>query len=81
MRESATNMAPLGKALVIIGLLIAAAGVLLWGGSSLPLISRLGHLPGDIYIRRNNFAFYLPVTTCVVLSIIISLIIGLLRRW
>ena len=74
-------MAPVAKALVIIGLLIALFGLLVWSGSSRPLINRLGRLPGDIYIRRDNFTFYLPVSTCIVLSIVISLVIGLLRRW
>jgi hypothetical protein len=73
-------MASLGKALVIIGLLIAVLGLLFWSGSSIPLVSRLGRLPGDIYIRRDNFTFYLPITTCIVLSIVVSLLIGLLRR-
>jgi hypothetical protein len=73
-------MALLGKALIIIGLLIAALGLWLWSGSSMPLVNRLGHLPGDIYIRRDNFTFYLPITTCIVLSIAISLLVGLLRR-
>jgi Protein of unknown function (DUF2905) len=74
-------MARLGKALVVIGLLIALFGLLVWDGGSLPLLNRLGRLPGDIYIRRDNFTFYVPVTTCILLSIIISLVIGLLRRW
>jgi len=73
-------MAPLGKALVIIGLLIAVLGLLVWNGGSIPLVSRLGRLPGDIYIRRHNFTFYLPITTCIVLSVVISFLIGLLRR-
>ena len=66
--------------MVIIGLLIAVLGLLFWSGSSIPLVSRLGRLPGDIYIRRDNFTFYLPITTCIVLSIVVSLLIGLLRR-
>jgi hypothetical protein len=74
------TMAPLGRALVIIGLLIASIGLLLWGGGSLPLLNRLGRLPGDIYIRRDNFTFYLPITTCIIVSIVISLFIRLLRR-
>ncbi|HJU12377.1 MAG TPA: DUF2905 domain-containing protein [Candidatus Binataceae bacterium] len=74
-------MAALGKGLVIIGLLLALCGLLLWTGGSLPIVNRLGRLPGDIYVRRDNFTFYLPVTTCIIVSIIISLVIGLLRRW
>jgi Protein of unknown function (DUF2905) len=73
-------MAPLGKALVIIGLLIVLAGLLVWGGGSMPLVNRVGHLPGDIYLRRANFSFYFPITTCILLSIVVSLVIGLLRR-
>jgi hypothetical protein len=73
-------MAPLGKALVIIGLLIALVGLLAWRGDFLPLVNRLGRLPGDIYIRRANFSFYFPITTCILLSIVVSLVIGLLRR-
>jgi hypothetical protein len=73
-------MAPVGKALVIIGLLVAVCGLLAWSGGSLPVVNRLGRLPGDIHIRRGNFTFYLPITTCIVLSIVISLLIKLLRR-
>jgi DUF2905 family protein len=74
-------MAPIGKALVIIGLLVALLGILVWSGGSVPLINRFGRLPGDLYIRRDNFAFYFPITSCIVLTIVISLVIGLLRRW
>jgi hypothetical protein len=73
-------MAPLGKALVIIGVIIALVGLLFWAGGSIPLINRLGRFPGDIYIRRGNFTFYLPITTCILLSIVASLLIGILRR-
>ena len=74
-------MAAIGRALVIIGLLVALLGILVWSGGSVPIINRLGRLPGDLYIRRANFAFYFPITSCIVLSIVISLVIGLLRRW
>jgi hypothetical protein len=74
-------MTALGKTLIVIGLFLALAGLLLWSTGSVPLINRLGRLPGDIFIRRDNFTFYLPLTTCIVLSIIISLVVGLLRRW
>ena len=73
-------MAALGKPLVIIGLLVALLGLLVWGGGSIPLVNRLGRLPGDINIRRDNFTFYLPITTCILVSIVISLLVGLLRR-
>jgi len=73
-------MVHLGKALVLVGLLVALLGLLIWGGSSLPLVNRLGRLPGDVYIQRDNFSIYLPIATCLVLSILLSLLIGLLRR-
>jgi hypothetical protein len=69
-----------GKSLFVIGLIVALLGLLVWSGSSVPLLNRLGRLPGDIYIRRDNFSFYVPITTCIVVSIIISLLLGLLRR-
>jgi hypothetical protein len=67
--------------LVIVGLLVALLGLLVWGGGSIPLVNRLGRLPGDIYIRRDNISLYLPITTCIVLSVVLSILIGLLRRW
>ena len=79
--DDSVNMAPVGKVLVIIGVLVALLGILVWSGGSIPAINRLGRLPGDLYIRRDNFTFYFPITTCIVLSIVISLVIGLLRRW
>ncbi len=73
-------MAPLGKALAIIGLLLALLGLVIWSGGSAPMLNRLGRLPGDIYIRRGNFSFYFPITTAIVVSVIISLLLALLRR-
>ena len=70
----------LGKSLFVIGLFVALLGLLIWSGGSVPLLNRLGRLPGDVYIKRDNFSFYLPITTCIVVSIIISLLLGLLRR-
>jgi hypothetical protein len=75
------DMAPLGKALIAFGLLMVLFGLLLWGGSSVPLLGRLGRLPGDIYVRRPGFAFYFPITTALVVSIVVSLLLALLRRW
>lgn len=68
--------AGIGKLLLIVGLLIAAVGLLLMFGPKIPL---LGKLPGDIVIRRENFTFYFPLTTCIVLSILISLLLKLFR--
>jgi hypothetical protein len=70
-------LAPLGKWLVAMGLLMAVAGLVLWGLGSL---GWFGHLPGDIYYRRGNVTFYFPLATCILLSIIVSLVLMLLRR-
>jgi hypothetical protein len=70
-------MAPLGKGLIVLGLLIAAFGAAIWLFSGVPLI---GKLPGDIYIRRGNFTFYFPLATCILISIVISLLFALMRR-
>jgi len=70
-------MAPLGKVLIVIGLSLVVLGVALWGlgPSFMP-----GRLPGDIYVRRGNFTFYFPITTAIVVSIVLSLIATWLRR-
>lgn len=70
-------MAPLGKALIVIGLLLAVLGAALWGLGSATM---LGRLPGDIYLRRGSFTFYFPITTAIVISVILSLLLALLRR-
>jgi len=70
-------LAPLGKWLVAMGLLMALAGLVLWGLGSL---GWFGHLPGDIYYRRGNVTFYFPLATCILLSIIVSLLLMLFRR-
>jgi hypothetical protein len=73
-------MAPLGKLLVLFGLLFVAAGLILWGGGHIPLFNRLGRLPGDIYIRREHFSFYFPLTTSIAISLFLSALLMLLRR-
>ena len=64
----------MGKALVLVGLGIAALGVAVLLG--LPI----GRLPGDIFVRRGNFSFYLPLATSIVLSILLTLLLALFRR-
>ena len=64
----------MGRVLILVGLAIAAIGVLVSVG--LPL----GRLPGDIAVKRDNFSFYFPITTSIILSIILTLIFNLFRR-
>jgi hypothetical protein len=64
----------MGKALVLLGLGIAGIGLLVMLG--LPL----GRLPGDLAVKRDNFSFYFPITTSIILSILITVILALFRR-
>jgi len=73
-------MAQIGKSLIILGLVLAALGLVLWGAWSVPVLSRIGRLPGDIYVRRGNFTLYFPITTAILVSIALSLILAWLRR-
>ncbi|HSR36340.1 MAG TPA: DUF2905 domain-containing protein, partial [Desulfurivibrionaceae bacterium] len=70
-------MTGLGKTLIILGLVIAALGALLTLAGKLPW---LGRLPGDIYVKRENFTFYFPLATSILISLLLSLILWLLRR-
>jgi len=71
----------LGKALVVLGLVLAAIGSLLLLGFRLPpALQWLGRLPGDIIIQRKNFTIYFPIATSVVISIVFTLVMWLLGR-
>ena len=71
-------MSDVGKVLIVVGLTLALLGVLLWLGGRMNL--PLGRLPGDIRIERDNFKFYFPLTTCVLISVVATLILWLLKR-
>jgi hypothetical protein len=66
-----------GKFLVIIGIAIVVLGIILWTGIGAGF---LGKLPGDIRIERGNSVFYFPIVTCIVISIVLSLIFSFFRR-
>jgi uncharacterized protein YybS (DUF2232 family) len=70
-------MADLGKFLVVVGLLVACVGALLWSG-----IGRawLGRLPGDIHYTKGNFSFHFPIVTCLLLSLLLTFILWLFRK-
>jgi hypothetical protein len=63
-----------GALLVIIGLAVAGAGALIWLGVP------LGRLPGDLVIRRGSGTLYLPITTSLLVSVVLSLAVWLFRR-
>jgi hypothetical protein len=64
----------LGKGLILIGLLITAVGVLFLFSEK---IGWIGRLPGDITIRRGNFTVHFPLATCLIISVLLSLLIWL----
>ncbi len=68
----------LGKGLLLFGLVLVGLGLLLTLGPKLP--GRLGRLPGDIILRRENFTFYFPLVTCLLVSVILSLLLWLFSR-
>jgi Protein of unknown function (DUF2905) len=68
----------LGRLLIMAGLLLAALGVVVTFAGKLPF--RIGRLPGDIYIQGKNTTFYFPLATCLLASIVLSLILWIFRR-
>jgi hypothetical protein len=70
-------MEGLGKALILFGLLLIIVGVFLSLEIKIPW---LGQLPGDIYIKRERFTFYFPLTTCLLLSVLLTLVLFLFKR-
>ncbi len=71
------GMAP-GRMLIILGLILVGVGVLVTFAGRLPF--RLGRLPGDIHIHGRNSTFYFPLMTCIVVSVVLSLVMWILRR-
>ncbi len=67
----------LGKALILLGIVLCAFGAVLIAAGRVPW---LGRLPGDIVIRRENFTFVFPLVSCLVVSAVLSLLMYLLRR-
>jgi len=61
----------MGRSLIVIGLCIAALGVLVSVAGKVPF---LGKLPGDILIKRDHFTFYFPLTTCLLISLLLMVI-------
>lgn len=68
-----------GRMLIVLGVVLVVAGVLFSLGARLPF--RLGRLPGDIYIHGKNSSFYFPLATCILLSILFSVVMWLARRF
>jgi Protein of unknown function (DUF2905) len=74
-------MADLGRMLVVLGIVLIVVGGMLWlGGAAAGKIPFLGRLPGDVHIQRDNWSFYFPLTTSILLSIVLTLVLSLLTR-
>ncbi len=67
----------IGKFLIFGGIFIVVIGIIFLFGDKIPF---LGKLPGDIYIKKENFTFYFPIVTSIVLSLLISLIFYLFKK-
>ena len=70
-------MSGLGKSLIFLGLTITVIGVVISLAGKIPW---LGRLPGDFAFKRENFSFYVPLGTCLLVSLLLSLISWLFRR-
>lgn len=66
-----------GKILIIIGLITAGIGLLFFAGDKIPWV---GRLPGDLFIKGKKATFYFPITTCIIISIIMTLVLFLFRH-
>jgi hypothetical protein len=71
-------MQEVGKLVVLVGVFVVIAGVILWRFPS--LFNWVGKLPGDISIQKENFSLYFPVVTCLLVSILVTLLSWLFRR-
>jgi len=70
-------MNAIGRILILLGVVLVVMGVVLLFGPKIPV---LGKLPGDISIERKGYALYVPITTCVLISIVLTLLMWLLGR-
>lgn len=68
---------PLGILLIGLGVVVIVAGLLVWTGA----LSWVGRLPGDVRIERQNVRFYFPITSMILISLALTLILNLLRRF
>jgi hypothetical protein len=70
-------MPEVGKVLVIVGAVVVAVGALLWSGFGR---GWLGQLPGDVNYSRGNFSFHFPIVTCIIVSILLTVLMRLFRK-
>jgi len=71
------DLAPFAKTVILAGMIVTVIGILFLFIDKLPW---LGRLPGDIHIEKENFSFYFPITTCIIVSIIISALFFIMTK-
>lgn len=71
------RMPEIGKMLMVLGAVVVLLGLALWSGFG---AGWLGRLPGDIRIERGTSAFYFPIVTCIIISVVVSVLLSLFRR-
>ena len=71
-------MPQLGRILIITGIILVVAGLIAYFAGD--KLNWLGHLPGDIRVEKENFRLYFPITTMVIISILVSLIVAIIRK-
>jgi hypothetical protein len=70
-------MPALGKTLIVVGIVFIITGIVFLFGDKIPF---LGRLPGDISIQKERFSIYFPITTCIIISIILTIIFSIFRK-
>jgi hypothetical protein len=70
-------MPGIGKMFIILGIILIVVGIAFMFGDKIPYI---GKLPGDIYIKKERFSFYFPITTSIIISIILTILFSIFRK-
>ncbi len=73
-----SDLSSLGRALIIAGVLLALVGLLVLAGPKIPW---LGRLPGDLAIRREGFSVYVPITSSILISLVLSAVLWVVGQW
>lgn len=74
------SLSDIGKLLLGLGIVLVIIGILLLVSNHIPFLKNLGRLPGDIAVEKEGFKFYFPLTTSILISILLSFILWFFRR-
>lgn len=73
------DFSTIGKTMVFAGVVVLTLGLVFWGLGSLPIA--LGKLPGDIHIRGEKWSIYFPIATCLLISIVLTIVLNIVVRF